>query len=139
MEEILTLLKLYDKLYYEWSKQSGMPETAFYIMMTVWEKDGNCTQADISDYWSYSRQTVNSAIKLLEEDGYVVLVQQETGRKKIILLTEKGRQYAANYIAPLIRLDEDVWEGLPKEQRDICIGIINQHLQVFSSRLSELR
>lgn len=138
MEEIMTLLKIYDKLYYEWSKNSGMSETAFYILMTVWEKDGNCTQADICEYWSYSRQTVNSAIKLLEDDGYLKLVQQKSGRKKTIALTESGRQYAARYIAPLIKLDEDVWEGIPKEERDVCIGVINKHLQTFSNRLKGL-
>lgn len=138
MEEIMALLKIYDKLYYEWAKSSGMSETAFYILMTVWEKDGNCTQTDICEYWSYSRQTVNSALKLLADGGYLALVQQGFGRKKMIILTEMGRQYAARYIAPLLKLDEDVWEGLPKEERDICVGVINQHLQTFSSRLKGL-
>lgn len=138
MEEIMALLKIYDKLYYEWSKNSGMPETAFYILMTVWEKDGSCTQTDICEYWSYSRQTVNSAIKLLADGGYLALTLQDSGRKKTIALTEMGRQYATRYIAPLLKLDEDVWEGLPKEERDVCVGVINKHLQIFGSRLKEL-
>lgn len=139
MEEIMTLLKIYDKLYYEWSKNSGMPETAFYILMTVWEKDGSCTQSDICEYWSYSRQTVNSAIRLLENDGFLKLVQQESGRKKTIALSEAGEQYAARYIAPLLKLDDDVWEDIPKEERDVCISVINKHLQTFGNRLKGLQ
>lgn len=138
MEEIMALLKTYDKLYYEWSKQSGMSETAFYILMTVWEKDGSCTQADISDYWSYSRQTVNSAIKLLETDGYLSLIQQQSGRKKTVDLTEKGRQYAQTFIAPLLCLDTEVWQSLPKAQRDVCVGVIGKHLRMFGARLAKL-
>lgn len=139
MEEIMALLKIYDKLYYEWSKNSGMSESAFYILMTVWEKDGSCTQADICEYWSYSRQTVNSALKLLEDGGYLALIEQKFGRKKMIVLTELGREYAARHIAPLLRLDKEVWEGIPKEERAVCIGVINKHLQIFGSRLKVLQ
>lgn len=139
MEELMAILNSYDLLYYEWAKKSGMPETAFYIMMEVWLHDGECTQADVCAQWSKSRQTVNSALKSLEKKGYLELRSQEAGNKKTILFTDKGRQYADDWVAPIIHLDEGTWMSLPEEERATCVNVLKKQFGLLRDAVGKIR
>lgn len=63
------LAKEIDELYQMYAKKSGMSETAFWILYCVRERKEPYTQKELCDLWSYSRQTINSALKNMQAQG----------------------------------------------------------------------
>ena len=81
-----------DKVYYELARGCGLSETAYWILYAVEVSGGSATQARIAEEFSYSRQTVNSALKTLEARGLVELASSEGDRRaKVVSLTPEGR------------------------------------------------
>lgn len=137
MEAINSIFKSIDNLYYECARNSGMSEAAFYIMMAVHTEDAECTQADICEKWAMSRQTVNSALKKLEKDGYLTLVPAESGKKKVIHLTEKGLAYATEHIDPIYANQDLAWASLTPEKQELFLSIFQEYNQVFKDAMEQ--
>ena len=69
-----TLWKAQDDIWQEAARNSGLPETAFWIIyiLTI-ENKAELTQAELCDTWFIPRQTCNSAVKKLEGKGLISL------------------------------------------------------------------
>ena len=58
------LIKEMDDLYRVYAKNCNLSETAFWILYCIREREKEAfTQREICDYWFYTPQTVNSALK----------------------------------------------------------------------------
>ena len=69
------------------------------------------TQKKICICTGLTKQTVNSVIRSLKEDGYVELVPGlEDRREKQIILTEKGIAYSRGLLTPLRELEHRVYQ-----------------------------
>ena len=80
-----------DDLYHRFVPSWGLSETALWITYVVSVHGEGCTQKEICESWSYSSQTVNSALRGLEAREYLRLAFTVGDRKsKKIMLTEKG-------------------------------------------------
>ena len=88
------LIKEMDDLYRVYAKNCNLSETAFWILYCIREREKEAfTQREICDYWFYTPQTVNSALKNMTEEGLLILRAEEDNRKnKRIYLTEKGKE-----------------------------------------------
>ena len=83
-----------------------MPETTFWVLYSLREPDLN-TQAKLCQCLHQSKQSVNSALKRLETDGFVQLEEDPEKRtQKYIRLTPKGEKLAQRsaYLAPIAAL-----------------------------------
>lgn len=64
------------------------------------------TQKKICNCTGLAKQTVNSVIRSLKEDGYVELASGcEDRREKQVTLTEKGISYCSGLITPLREME----------------------------------
>lgn len=123
--ELNTVLKETDAIYGELAKRSGLSNSAFWLMYSLHEADGICTQREICDQWTMSKQTVNSALKGLEKSGYIVLTSSETDkRSKHIALTDKGLQFAHENIDVVFELEEST---LGKMSYVECVAMIESN------------
>ena len=101
--EIDVLYRESDKLYYEIARNCGLSETAYWILYALEVSGGSVTQRQIAEHFSYSKQTVNSALKTLEARGLVTLVPSDGDRRsKLVSLSEAGRAFADERIRPAI-------------------------------------
>lgn len=135
------ILKLIDSsmcrvnaLYGEWAKQNGI---SFNKMMTIYalnhNQDTGCTQKQICDEWLIPKQTINTIIKKLEKDGYIVF-EKGINKSKIIWFTEAGREYAQTILKDLYTIEEKVIKKMGKEK-------VNMFLQsnfVYEKALKEV-
>lgn len=68
------------------------------------------TQKRIAEYTSLPKQTVNSVIRALQAEGYITLTPGSGDRReKVVVLTEQGRAYSKELVAPLQELEERVF------------------------------
>ena len=65
-----------------------------------------------------SKQTVHSALKSLEREGYVCLQPDTRDRRsKRIVLREKGEQYLREQLLPLFRAEEEAFAAMSEAER----------------------
>lgn len=121
-----------DGIYSNWAKTSGLSDTAFWLLYSVWEQTEAITQKEICETWSYSRQTVNSALKILEKDKLIKLEPLPANRKtKQIFLTEKGTELAEKVLLPLQEAEQAAFAKLSSTEREGLLSL----LQKFNSEL----
>ena len=85
------LCKETDALYRQVAECSELSDAMFWVLYTVCARKGSCSPKDVCDAWTMHKQTVHSALKKLESQGYIALeTAPEDRRSKHILLTEKG-------------------------------------------------
>ena len=86
--------KRLDDLYRCAAKQCGISECAFWILYTLRAEERQFTQAEICEFLIEPKQTVHSALKKLEAEGYLARTSGADLRSKRVALTEKGEQFA---------------------------------------------
>ena len=119
-----------DELYRRLARYSGLSEAAFWILYTVELAPGPVTQAEVCGYLSLSKQTINSALKQLEQTGHIRLTGGP-GRKKYLQLTEAGRALSRRTIGPVLELEERVFLGLTEEERASLLALERKYLSLL--------
>lgn len=83
-------LKEADDIYRNIAKIFGLSECAFWILYTLRVEPGPLTQRQICERQYQPKQTVNSALKKLESEGYITLSHSRDQRSKSVCLTQSG-------------------------------------------------
>lgn len=95
-------------LYSAWAASRNIN---YYLLFVLYALEGQnaMTQKKICTWTGLTKQTVNSVIRSLKEDGYIELVPgQEDRREKQIMLTKKGIAYSHEILEPLQKLEHRV-------------------------------
>lgn len=95
-------------LYSSWAASKNIN---YYLLFVLYALDGQeaMTQKKICICTGLTKQTVNSVVRSLKEDGYVELASGlEDRREKQIILTEKGIAYSRGLLTPLRELEHRV-------------------------------
>ena len=131
-QELNAIFKETDAIYSDLAKKSGLPDSVFWLMYTLREANGNCTQKEISDQWAMNKQTVNSALKGLEKSGYITLtVSDSDKRSKHIALTDKGDQFARENIDIVFKFEQLAFQRLTDAERAIMIDSNRRYLELL--------
>ncbi len=118
----------YEGLYHGYAQKAGMSEIPFRILCAVSDSDGPLSQVDVCRLWNFPKQSVNTAIARLVRENYVRLEQDRkaAGNRKIIELTEKGREYCRLWIDPLIEADTKAFGMLTEEEQNLYIDLLKR-------------
>lgn len=103
------------KLWEVWGQANGLysawaasKNINYYLMFVLYALEGQeaMTQKKICTCTGLTKQTVNSVIRSLKEQGYIELVPgSEDRREKQVTLTKKGAAYSSERITPLRELE----------------------------------
>lgn len=133
------LFKELDLLYHNYAKYSGLSDTAFWIIYSIQERSDAYTQKELCDNWSYSRQTVNSALKNLEQQQLIQLIPACDNRKnKQIFLTPLGNALAERVIIPLIDAEKKAFSKLGKEDLDEFLNLTQKHNDLLHVEINKI-
>lgn len=135
-----TLWKAQDDIWQEAARNSGLPETAFWIIyiLTI-ENKAELTQAELCDTWFIPRQTCNSAVKKLEGKGLISLTTHKgAGNIKYLSLTENGVSFASKYITPLTNADISSFSSFTDEERELLLSLMQRQLDYLKKGTEEL-
>ena len=138
--EMDVLYRESDKLYYELARNCGLSETAYWILYAIEVSGGSITQREIASNFSYSKQTVNSALKTLEARGLVVLDYVEGSRKsKLVSLTPDGRAFSDERIRPAIAAEDRAFTSLAPEERLELLRLVSAYTEAIDRELAKLK
>ena len=128
-----------DGLYHLYARKSGLSDTAFWILYSVEESQSVYTQKELCEDWSYSRQTVNSALKKLVEQEIIELRPLPGNRKnKQIVLTASDKALVAEIISPLIEAERNSFLKLGEEDGEEFLRLTKSHLELFHREIEQI-
>lgn len=139
-QELITFNRIYKELndvYRDMANRLGLSESAFDILYGICEMGDGCLQRDICQTSCLPKQTVNSSIRKMEEQGYLVRVQGK-GRSMHIRLTEAGRKLMEEKIYPVIERENDVMKSFSEEDLKKFIELSERHVSLLRDQVKTL-
>lgn len=125
-----------DDLYHEIAWKIGISDSVFEILYTIFILGDGCRQKDICKMAFVRKQTVNSAIQKMKKEG-LLLLKPGSRREMYIYLTETGKQFVREYIAPVVAMENGVFEELTEEERRELLRLTEKYLQCFRKKAGE--
>ena len=116
-----------DDLYHNLALRQGLSDSASIILYALYLLGDGCLQRDICDLSYISKQTINSSIRRLEQDGYLYL-QPGRGRDMHICLTPEGRRLVEEKAAPVAAMEERAFSGMPQEDQQALLRLTHAYL-----------
>ncbi len=132
LRKINALFSEIDMLYHEAAKKLGISDSAMMILYMTYDSGGNRPLSDITT--SISKQTANSALRKLEAEGLLYL---EGKREKMICLTEKGKDFAAQTAGKVIEMENRIYESWEKEDIEKYIFLLEDYLNKIKKEIKE--
>lgn len=136
LEEFNCLCREMDGLYHELAVRAGMSDSAFYILYAIVEMGDGCLQKDISERYSFSKQTINSSIQNLRSKGYITL-EQGKGRDKHIHFTDAGKQFAEDSVVPVMEMENEVFQEMPPQESQELLRLMKKYIQIFQKKTEQ--
>lgn len=126
-------------LYHNYARDVGISDAAFWLMYSLYEKGGPCTQTELCAAWFFTPQTINSALKSLEKQGLITLDFAPDSRKnKQFFFTETGEQLVREKIMPLVQAEEKSFLRLNEQEREALLAITQKHIGILEEEINRI-
>lgn len=123
--------------YHETAVKFGVSDSAMQILYTLCSCGTPCGISEVCHLTGISKQTINSALRGLEQDG-IIRLEQGGGRNKLILLTEKGEALSEHTVIKIIEIENRIFDSWTKKERDIYLSLTQEYLDVFRKETEQL-
>ena len=132
------LIKEHEDLYRKIAKRFGLSECTFWLLYSLREAhNAALTQSELCYTLCQPKQTINSALKKMEHDGYIQLVSGEDRRRKQIQLTEKGEVLAKETVDKVIVLENLTFDTFTAEEQQLFLRLFQKYTDNLKNHLSE--
>lgn len=129
-----------DKLYMQFARSCGLSTCAYWMLYDLELAGGTVPLQRLCNSWSYSKQTINSALKSLEARSLIELNLCEGSRKhKAASLTEAGRSFSAENIVPSIEAERRAFNRLSKRERENIIALVHKYTDALEAEFSAMQ
>ena len=125
------IIKESNDVYREAAKAVGLPDCAFWLLYALRECGEGMTQSALCDALYQPKQTVNSAIKKLENEGYLYLCPGPDKRSKLVCLTEQGERLAQNKIDSLLAAEVRALDSLSEQEQETFLTLFHRYIDAL--------
>lgn len=140
-EHFNQLYKELDETYQGFAAKCGLSASAMWIIYSLRAGGDGCnTQAEIAKLYFLKKQSVCSAIRKLEKDGFIVLLPMPNNAKnKILKLTEKGIHFAKEKIDVLLKAEQSTFESLTLREQNQFIKLYEKYIAALKSNINAIK
>ena len=127
-------------LYHAAAVQFGLSDTAFWILYALYSSAVPLTQVQMCAEWCLPKQTLNSAVRSMVEQGLLVLTPAPGGKRaKNLNLTEAGRALAEKTVAQVVRAEKCAMQrmGLERARQNLALGA--EYLHFLQEEFTQLK
>lgn len=135
--EYNTIFKENNELYRGVAKALGLPDTAFWILYALRDSNGSATQREVCSMLYEPKQTVNSALKKLESEGYIELIPGTDRRSKLIKLTEKGMDLAGQTADKVIETEHRALYKMKEQDREEFLRLFRTYTENLKEEMED--
>lgn len=126
-----------NEFYHEINLRQGLSDSAFDVLQAILILGDGCTQTDIYKCCVLNKQTVNSAVKKLNKDGYVDFTKG-SGREIRIHFTPYGESMVKEKVLPITQAESEVFQEMTDEERQEIIRLMDNYLKSFRKKILEI-
>lgn len=137
LQEFDRLNNAIDEFYHEIAAMQGLSDSAYAILQAILVLGSDCTQTEIYKYTLLNKQTVNSSVKKLNQDGLIEF-QAGVGRELKIHLTAKGETLVREKILPIEQAENEVFEEMTDNEHQEILRLMGKYLKSFRSKIVKL-
>ena len=121
-----------DQVYHQMARICGLPDCAFWLLYTLRSEEAPLTQTQLSEQLSLPKQTVNSALKKLVEEGVLRLEAADGNLKnKRVCLTEAGEAFLRRTVDRVFGVESAAAARLTEEERSALVALSQKLLDAF--------
>lgn len=132
------LWKQFDEEYRKAALSIGISESAFEVLFALHDLGEGCLQRDICQYACVSKQTINSSVHKLSEQGYLCLQPAESGRGMRLFLTPEGKALMDERVAPFADADFAAFCALSEAEQEEVLRVERRYLSGISEAFFSL-
>lgn len=137
MTTINAAISRINRLYDKWAQNAGVNSFALGVLYAL-STEGSITQKQYIEDRGLPKQTVNNVIISLKKDGYITMQPSEEDRRgKTIMLTEDGRSYANELLAPLFQIEESVAGQMGAKMMSVLIESTNAFGEYLEQKMAQ--
>ena len=129
--------RMIDDFYHEIAVSLCISDSAYDILRALLLLGDGCTQTDIYRYSCLNKQTVNSSVKRLEQDGYITF-EQGQGRERKIFLTAVGEKLIKEKILPIETAENEIFDEMSDMEQRMFLEITKKYMTSFQKKVGGL-
>ena len=137
LQEFDRISNLINEFYHEIALKQGLSDSACEILQAILILGEGCTQSEIYKYCYLNKQTVNSSLKKLRENGLIDFTRG-TGREIHIHFTKIGGELVNEKILPIEQAESDVFEEMTKEEQKETLRLMNKYFDNFKAKINKI-
>lgn len=137
MRRVNCLTNATDALYHQVARKFGVADSVMITAYMLHEKGDGCLLYDVYSESGVTKQTINSAIRKLERDGYIYLTR-DSGKAKRIWLTDTGKEFIANTAARLYEAECRAFQPWTDEEFEMYFRLIEKYNEAFRAEVEKL-
>ena len=144
MENVGSLIKRYNHLlseiegvYHDLSFKLGVSDSVSKFLYTLCLSDGRCPLSQICRQTGLSKQTVNSAVRKLEEQG-MILLMPVSGKKKDVVLTDGGKLLADKTARRIIEMENCIFASWDPGDLHHYLSMTEEFLRSLQSQAQNI-
>ena len=138
LSEYNHLYKENTAIYRDLSIRMGLTESTFWILYTLRVEESPVTQSDMCAILGYPKQTVNSALKKLEQEGLLSLSGGRGRGGKPIRLTEAGIKLAEQTVDFVIEAEQRALLDLSTGEQTRLLTLMRRYNDALTSHFSAM-
>ncbi len=121
------IIKENDNIYRGVAKRFGLSECAFWIVYALRAEREILTQSEICEVLYQPKQTIHSALKNLEAEGYIELSFGRDRRAKHVKLTEKGAALAERTVDRVLAAERNALLALTEVEQKTFLALFRKY------------
>lgn len=137
LQEFDRLNNAIDELYHEIALMQGLSDSAYSILQAILVLGNGCTQTGIYKYTLLNKQTVNSSVKKLGNEGLIEF-RTGNGRERKIYLTSSGEAFVNERILPIEKAENEIFEEMTADEQQEILRLVEKYLISFRSKIKNL-
>lgn len=115
-----------DSIYHAISRAFGMTESALTILYIIYYNGESTPLKDIVHYSGLTKQTINSALRILEEKG-IIRLKSVDGKSKSAELTKEGMELSDKTIKKLIEWENRALSTFSEEEKRLFLSLMERY------------
>lgn len=136
--QFIRLYKKMDATYYQLAAAQELSPSEMDIYYTLCVLGDGCLQRDICNLALTSKQTINSALKKMEKQGFLWL-EAGKGREKHIYLTPAGKKIQEHRVRPIYLAEQAVLAEMGDPEQTQLITLLEKYIRLLQQRTANLQ
>lgn len=126
-----------DSIYHQASVKLGVSDSTMCILYTIQDQGSECLLSSVYKSSGINKQTVNSAIRKMEAEGLLYLVNED-GKKKKIMLTDKGQELMKKSAGVLFELEKRVFGSYSEKELNAYLSLMERYTEALRNEVEKL-